>query len=154
MLCYVMLMYLQKNAVLGIMLIVTCIAPIAATSEANGQCGTGYWFCFSPDPRGGGGADGAYLSMWFGFWLAMFVGCVTNLIFSYIGDIIEDTINTVFMCYAIDQDNEAVRPGQLCVHLQEMPQMENPVCVAVAVPLAGADMELGQVATSAKRLTV
>ncbi|GMH94619.1 hypothetical protein TL16_g12958 [Triparma laevis f. inornata] len=43
------------------------------------------------------------------FWVsplcAMFVGCIAKLFFDYMGGIILDTIDVMFMCFAIDKDN-------------------------------------------------
>ena len=132
------MMYIQAQPVFGIIVIVVLIAPLAKTSDATtfgaGDCPA--TFCIATD-------DGFLLSIWFGFWISMFCGCLSNLVFTYIGHIIEDTINTVFMCYAIDQDNGAVRPGQLCIELQKMPQMASPVCVAVPGPGKPGEYEYG-----------
>jgi hypothetical protein len=144
--CFYFMMAAQKSPIFSIILIVVFIAPLAKTLDydkwkldhpnampgtCNGMAGFVYTgecckasICIDSN-------QGTMLSLWFAFWIAMFVGCVANLIFSYIGHIIEDTINTVFMCYAIDQDNGAVRPGALCVQLQKMPQMASPIAIAI-----------------------
>ena len=147
--CFYFMMAAQKSPIFSIILIVVFIAPLAKTLDydtdgnsrgtCNGMAGVFYTgecckasICIDSN-------QGTILSLWFAFWIAMFVGCVANLIFSYIGHIIEDTINTVFMCYAIDQDNEAVRPGALCVQLQKMPQMASPIAIAIPMSMEMAE---------------
>mmetsp|Transcript_17232 Transcript_17232/g.25012 ORF Transcript_17232/g.25012 Transcript_17232/m.25012 type:complete len:330 (+) Transcript_17232:2-991(+) len=43
---------------------------------------------------------------------AMFVGCISMLVFSFMGGIIHDTVDTMFLCFAIDQENQIERNKQ------------------------------------------
>jgi hypothetical protein len=118
------MMYLHHNPIISIIFIVAIISPLVKTTNGSSPCQAS-WFCIYTD-------NGPLLSMWFGFWIAMFVGAVANLIFTYIGNIIQDTVASIFLCYAIDQDNGAVRPGKLVKLLQKMPACANPMHAAAA----------------------
>jgi len=82
------------------------------------------WMCFAPDSS---------MSSVMGFFNAVFIGCVANLIFSYMAHIILDTVDTVFLSWAIDQDNNATREGKLASLIAQSPHV--PPAVAVMNPV-------------------
>ena len=87
---------------------------------------------------------------------AIFIGCVANLIFTYMGAIIRDATTAMLMCFAVDRDNgtsshedESVKDtlsGLPCVYAQEQniqlvvePPVVQAVPVAQGVPVATAN---------------
>jgi hypothetical protein len=137
MFCYMLMMYLHANPIVGLLIVVVLISPIAKTHDPKSTMPCDATWCIDKD-------NGTMLSIWFGFWLAMFIGTVANLIFTYIGNILQDSVTSIFLCYAIDQDNGAIRPGELCVYLQKMPAMGNPMHKADGSAQAG-EMQMGAV---------
>ena len=92
--------------------------------------------------------DIAYQHIWLPPLAAIFVGCLTMMFFVFLSDIFLDTIDTLFLCFAVDKDNNITNDSELeklvsslPVYLGEVTQEEEekegmPVAVATAIPIA------------------
>ena len=53
---------------------------------------------------------------------ACFVGCIAMLMFTFLSAIFLDTIDALFLCFAIDKDNNVIIPDdEFATLLKEMP---------------------------------
>eukprot|EP00518_Triparma_eleuthera_P003966 CAMPEP_0182462158 /NCGR_PEP_ID=MMETSP1319-20130603/6508_1 /TAXON_ID=172717 /ORGANISM="Bolidomonas pacifica, Strain RCC208" /LENGTH=723 /DNA_ID=CAMNT_0024661551 /DNA_START=46 /DNA_END=2214 /DNA_ORIENTATION=- len=61
-----------------------------------------------------------------GYWVsplcAIFVGCIAKLFFDYMGGVILDTIDVMFMCFAVDKDNNVdLSKSEFSAIIMELP---------------------------------
>lgn len=64
----------------------------------------------------------AFNHLWIPPLAACFVGCIAMLMFTFLSAIFLDTIDTLFLCFAIDKDNNVINPDdEFATLLKEMP---------------------------------
>jgi hypothetical protein len=63
---------------------------------------------------------------------AAFVGCIAMMIFTFLSSIFLDTIDTLFLCYAIDKDNNVdLSDSEFESLVKEMPNYTEAEVVSV-----------------------
>eukprot|EP00586_Coscinodiscus_wailesii_P002071 CAMPEP_0172485486 /NCGR_PEP_ID=MMETSP1066-20121228/13518_1 /TAXON_ID=671091 /ORGANISM="Coscinodiscus wailesii, Strain CCMP2513" /LENGTH=214 /DNA_ID=CAMNT_0013250771 /DNA_START=82 /DNA_END=726 /DNA_ORIENTATION=- len=76
--------------------------------------------------------------LWVAPLAAIFVGCVAMLCFTYIAGIFMDTVDVLFICYAIDKDNNVdLAESEMGILLKAMPEG---IVIAVADPVSQPDI--------------
>ena len=79
---------------------------------------------------------GTHSSKWVPPLAAIFLGCIAKLCFDYISGIIKDSIDVLFLCFAIDEDNGITRlrgENDFDTMVKQMPQF------IVAIPVQELD---------------